>query len=243
MPVPYQTAVEALRAESARVEMISNNLVNASSHGFKRGLLTSAPFANSLSTLAAGSATGHLAPAAVSAVATDFAQGPLTETGNVNHLAIVGSGFFEVRSGTQVLYTRSGAFRRDESGRLVNAQGMALQGEGGDIVAKTDRLRIERDGTVLDGDHAIGRLRVWDFPNKAGLQRMGGSGFDALGQLPVAATASSVRQGFLEASNVTSSTEMVQLMEAMKRFEFGQRIVQSQDDMMDRAIRRIGEGQ
>lgn len=246
MPIPYQLAVDALRAESARVELISNNLVNAASVGFKRALLTSAPFADSLSASASASGKAiprHALPGAVMVTATDFSQGAMTETADPNHLAIVGPGFFEIRSGSQVLYSRSGAFRRDDTGRLVNAQGYVLQGESGDVVIKAEKFRLERDGTVTDGDRAVARLRLVDFPNKAALGRVGASNFDAQGQRGVAVKAPMVRQGYLEASNVANSAEMVQLMEAVKRFEFGQRIVQSQDEMMDRALRRIGENQ
>lgn len=243
MPVPYQIAVDALQAESARVEMISNNLVNSATAGFKRGLLTSGTFADNVAALASRSASNRSTQPATGLAATDFSQGPMTETGDLNHLAIVGPGFFEIRSGEQVLYTRAGAFRRDDRGRLVNAQGFAVQGEGGDIMLKSDKFRIERDGTVTDGERAVSRLQVIDFSNKAALQRVGASNFDARGQVGTSVKSPSVRQGFLEASNVSSSTEMVQLMEAVKRFEFGHRIVQSQDDMIDRAIRRIGESQ
>jgi flagellar basal-body rod protein FlgG len=243
MPIPYQIAVDALQAESARVEMISNNLVNAASAGFKRGLLTSSPFADNLAELASRAGINRATPLSVDSVATDFSQGTMTDTGDLNHIAIVGPGFFEMRSGTQVMYTRAGAFRRDDRGRLVNSQGYALQGDGGDIMIKSDKFRIERDGMVTDGDRAVARLQLMDFSNKAALQRVGASNFDALGQGGFSVKSPSVRQGFLEASNVSSSTEMVQLMEAVKRFEFGQRIVQSQDDMIDRAIRRIGESQ
>lgn len=243
MPVPYPLAVEALRGEAARVEMISNNLVNAASTGFKRTLLVSAPFAQSLAALAPAAASVRTEAMAAGGEVTDFSQGAMTQTGDLNHLAIVGPGFFQVRSGSEVLFTRSGAFRRDESGRLVNAQGYALQGDGGDVVLKSDVFRVERDASVTEGARAITRLRLVDFANKSALVRAGGSSFDARGQAGIEVKAANVRQGFLEASNVSSSTEMVQLMEAVKRFEFGQRVVQSQDDMIDRALRRIGESQ
>ena len=243
MPIAYQIAVDALQNETARVEMISNNLVNAASTGFKRGLLTSSAFADNVAALTARGAVKSPALRQASAMATDFSQGAMSETRDLNHVAMAGPGFFEIRSGDQVLYTRAGAFRKDDRGRLVNGQGFALQGEGGDVVLKSDVFRIERDGTVTQAERVVTRLRLVDFPNRAALQRAGAGNFDAGTQASTAVKSPSVRQGFLEASNVSSSTEMVQLMEAVKRFEFGQRVVQTQDDMMDRAIRRIGESQ
>lgn len=241
MPVLYPLAVEALRAEQARVEALSNNMVNAVTAGYKRGVPV-ARFSESLSALAQNSrATAQ--PLAGPNLATDFAPGVLTETGEKHHLALMGPGFFEVREGHQTLYTRAGIFKRDDQGRLVTNAGQALQGEHGDVVLQSERFEVQRDGTVAEGERVVGRIRIVDFDNKASLQRAGGTSFRGPAEGARQVKAPTVRQGFLEASNVSTSTEMVQLMEAVKRFEFGQRVFQTQDDMLDRSIRRIGENQ
>lgn len=241
----YQIAVEALKSENARVEMISSNMVNAVTPGYKRGLLTGAVFANKLDHMSAKDKISLSAPSTAlgSVVGTDFTPGALNETGNPHHIAIQTNGFFEVRAGNQVLYTRAGVFHSDERGRLVTSQGHILQGESGDVVTSTDQFRLLRDGTLIEGDRAITRLKLVDFQDKRQLSRVGGAAFEAGNQQPFDVKAPAFRQGFLEASNVTTGAEMVQLMEALKRFEFGQKIVHSQDDMMDRAIRRIGDNQ
>ncbi len=241
MPVLYPLAVEALRAEQARVEALSSNLVNSVTTGYKRSVPV-VSFSDSLSALVQN-ARATVRPGTTPTVATDFAAGVLTETGDKNHFALIGPGFFEVRDADQTLFTRAGAFRRDDRGRLVTGAGLALQGDRGDIVLQSDRFEVQRDGTVVDGDRAIGRIRVVDFADRALLQRVGGASFLAKAQVAHDIKTPTLRQGFLEASNVSTSTEMVQLMEAVKRFEFGQRVFQTQDDMLDRSIRRIGESQ
>jgi flagellar basal-body rod protein FlgF len=235
MPMPYDIAVQALQAESARVRALSQNLVNAASTGYKREL-TATGFAQAL---AGGSAALPGAQATTAAAMTDFRQGMLRHTGEPAHLALDGPGFFEVRLGSSVLYTRAGGFTRDTTGRLVDAQGHALQAANGDLVLRGTTFRVERDGTVLEDGQPVARLRVVDFADRSVLRRAGAASFSGGDARPVATVA--VRQGELETSNVTTSHEMVQLMEAVKRFEFGHRVVQTQDDLLEKAVRRLSE--
>lgn len=241
MPLPYQVAAEALRAEMSRVEVISNNLVNAVTAGYRRAQLVSAPFAARLGSGDVQLAGASPAMTSSASTVTDFSQAALRQTGDPHHLALTSAGFFEVREGEQLLYSRGGVFQRDEGGRLINAHGQILQGEGGDVVLKSELFQIDRDGTVIEDGRAVTRLRVVDFANRAALLRSAGGSFDAATQSATPVKTESVRQGALEDSNVSSSTEMVQLMEALKHFEFGQRIVQSQDEMLDRSIRKLGD--
>lgn len=226
----FASALQALHNESAQVRLAGQNLVNAAATGYRREV-AGAGFAQALAGAAAS------APAAA---ATDFRAGPLRATGDPAHLALEGPGFFELRRGDSVLYTRAGAFTRDAGGRLVDASGHALQAGSGDLVLRGTEWRVERDGTVLDDGQAVGRLRIVDFADRTGLQRAGAATFTGSGAERVAMP--SVRQGHLEASNVDTSAEMVRLMESLKRFEFGQRVVHTQDDLMEKALRRLSEG-
>lgn len=220
----YETATLAMQIESARLRTISQNLANAGSAGYKRET-DGAAFAQLL--------------AATPAAGTDFAQGTLRSTGDPAHLALDGPGFFELRRGDSVRYSRAGAFVRDVQGHLVDGAGYRLQAQGGDLVLRAPGWRIERDGTVIEDEQPVARLRVVDFESTASLRRAGAASFAGEGARP--AREPSVRQGALENANVAGADEMVRLMETMRRFEFAQRVVQTQDELIDKAMRRLSE--
>lgn len=165
----------------------------------------------------------------------------LTETGVAGDLAIDGAGFFELRDDVGTFYTRNGQFERAEDGRLLGVGGRALQGVGGgDIVVPEGGYTITADGSVMDGERVIARVAVMSFDTGAAV-----SGPDGLIIAPseavTAVDAPLIRQGFLENSNVSLGDEMVVLMEAVRRAETGQRLMNVYDDLMGRAITTFGQ--
>lgn len=173
---------------------------------------------------------------------TDFTAGKPIETGNPYDLAILGDGFFTVRSGDRVLLTRQGQFQRDVDGRLITPQGGILQSaDGGDLVLKGQSVSVAADGTVLDGGEPVGRVAVSQVAEPERLTDVGG-GLFAAGDGDVApADAPRVRQGMLESSNVSMGAEMVAMMETLRRAEAGQRLVNVYDDLMGRALTAFGQ--
>ncbi len=166
--------------------------------------------------------------------------GQLSETGNPTDLALTGEGFFELRGETGLQYTRNGQFTRDHDGRLVGVGGRAIQGVGGgDIVLPEGPFSVEADGAVRAGDRMIARIAVMSLdpasigqgPDGLLISETGGSPLDA----PV------VRQGFLESSNVSMGDEMVVLMEAVRRAETAQRLMNVYDDLMGRVVTTLGQ--
>jgi flagellar basal-body rod protein FlgF len=138
-----------LSVSQQRLNAVSENVANATTPGFK----ASEPFAALLTAGASAPALSqHINPA----------QGALRATGRNLDLAIAGEGFFRVSGGGEALYTRAGAFERDEDGRLVDAQGRALQSsEGGDVIVSSSEVEILTDGIVLDGGAPITRIGVF----------------------------------------------------------------------------------
>ena len=170
-----------------------------------------------------------------------LSSGQLSETGNVFDVAVSGDGFFELRDASGPLYTRNGQFSRGDDDRLLGLGGRAVQGVGGgDIVLPGAEFSITADGSVMDGDRLVARIAVMTFEADAA-----GAGPDGL--LSVAADAVRgvdtpvVRQGFLESSNVALGDEMIALMEAVRRAETGQRLMNVYDDLMGRAIITFGQ--
>lgn len=168
-------------------------------------------------------------------------SGLLSETGNDFDMAISGEGFFELRDESGPLYTRNGQFSRDDDGRLLGLGGRPVQGVGGgDIVLPGSEFSITADGSVMEGDRLVARIAVMSFEAEAAL-----AGPDGLVSVATDAVrgmdAPVVRQGFLESSNVALGDEMIALMEAVRRAETGQRLMNVYDDLMGRAITTFGQ--
>jgi len=167
---------------------------------------------------------------------TDFSTGKLVRTGNPFDLAITGDGFFVVRSGDRMLYTRNGQFSRNSDGLLTTPEGWVLQGASGDVAINAGNTTMGNDGTLTENGVPIGRLSIVRFADPSKLRSVGGTSFEASEATPESVVDPHVQQGMIESSNISSGTEMVELMAALRRAESGQRIVQLYDDLMNKAV-------
>jgi flagellar basal-body rod protein FlgG len=234
-------AAIAMGMEMRRVETIAHNIANATTPGFKRQL------DGALAATAAASSTvvapdgGEEEVGLAARPVSDFADGKLSRTDSPLHLALSGPGFFVVRTGSGLAYTRGGVFTRDAEGRLVTPQGGVLQADGGDLALRSDTFTVTVDGTVIEEQRPVARLMVADFRDRTQLSRGPGGVFLAPEEGQLRIDAPVVRQGFLEMGNVDLGHEMVRMMEAFRRFEMNQRLVQGHDDMIGGAVRRLGD--
>lgn len=232
-----EVAAQILSRAERRAEIAAQNITNASTPGYRRRV----GFEEMLGAGAPGAPSP--APATERRDATDFTAGRLGQTGSATDLAIAGDGFFAVRGEGDTLYTRQGQFRRDTAGRLVNAQGLALQTmEGGDLIVGDADFEVSADGVVMRNREPIGRIALYNFTEPGALSQGRGAGaFAAGGAEPVPVEAPAIRQGMLEGSNVNMGDEMVAMMEAVRRAETGQRLVNTYDDLMGRALNLFGQ--
>ena len=231
MQIPEIAAQILARAER-RAETAAQNITNASTPGYRRRIGFEQALSIGAPAAARSAGTGAL----------DFAAGQLSATGNPTDLAIAGDGFFAVRGEDDLLYTRQGQFHRDDHGRLVNAGGLALQTlEGGDLIVGDGDFQISPDGVVTRDGEAIGRIALYDFSNRAALAQQAAGTFAAGEAETLQVQAPAIRQGMLEGSNVSMGDEMVAMMEAVRRAETGQRLVNTYDDLMGRALNLFGQ--
>jgi flagellar basal-body rod protein FlgF len=225
------SAAAIMRTESQRVETLAQNLANLATPGYKQVL----PFQSALRSSAA---EGKPLQSYV-----DHRPGALVADGDPLHVAIAGPGWFEVSTpGGGPAYTRHGAFRVDERGRLVSAGGHAVQLDGGtDANFKGRAVRIAADGTLIEDGRAVGRLRILDFPERTALTKAADGLFRAARGGAQELAEPVLHLGAVEASNVSTADSMVRLMEAMRRAEMSQKLVHAYDDMLGRALRQSGE--
>jgi flagellar basal-body rod protein FlgF len=226
-------AARVMSASEQRLEYVATNVSNTSTPGFKRqGAFQISP-----------PATSSFDAAATLRLRTDFSAGSLKVTGNAFDLAIDGAGFFSVQGEGENLLTRSGQFQRTPEGRLVTAQGFALQDSaGGDLIVNAASPEILADGTVLENGLPTGRVALLGVDDMSALMIRAGGMF----ALPPDTEAvpdpqASVRQGMLEGSNVAMPAEMLEMMEAVRQAETGARLVQLYDTLMGRAISTFGQ--
>jgi len=219
-----------------RVELAAQNMANMTTAGYKshrqfQGLIDSAQLEFAAAQQASRS----------NGMSVDFTAGKLQQTGNPLDLAISGDGFFTVRTDTGLFYTRSGQFSRDADGRLVTPDGAVLQSASGDVRLEGGDVSILADGTVQQSGQPVSQLAIATFDDLQLLQPAGSGLFAA----PVGAARDvagpQVRQGMLEASNVTTANEMISMMAGLRSAETGQRVVQVYDDLMGRALTTFGQ--
>ena len=223
------SATAVMRTSSQRIDSAAINVANVSTPGFKRQLRPSdradAPF-----------------DAALARLRVDLSPGKLSQTGRPLDLAINGDGFFQLRAGDRLIYSRQGAFALDGDGRVVTPQGYALQqAGGGDLTLDTAAVTIAGDGTILDGGHPLGRIAVFQARTADDVAAVDGSLFAISEDAAEAIDTPSLRQGALEASNVSLGDEMVGMMSALRGAETGARLVQVYDDLMGKAISTFGQ--
>jgi flagellar basal-body rod protein FlgF len=234
-------AASGLLAESARQDVVANNLANATTTGFKRSEATARPFQEMLlrsqgipGTPAVGTMTMG---AEVQGITRLDTQGPLRHTGNALDLALVGTGYFTVETAAGRRYTRDGSFEIDAGGNLATKQGDPVLGIGGRPIALGQgEVRVGKDGTLTQGGAVRGTLMLTALdPGSVARE-----GVNLLDGTPAGAPAATVRQNHLEGSTVNVVSEMVELIRVMRSFEAGQKSVQAHDEALQGSISKVG---
>jgi flagellar basal-body rod protein FlgF len=212
-----KTLSHAMKVHEKRLAVTANNLANASTPGYRAVQLS---FEMSKGVMA-GSRSLNPAISSVTPY-VDFSSAVLVQTGTKLDVAIEGNGFFVIATPSGIRYTRNGRFTLDEEKRLVTSADDRVMGEGGEIlVVDGQDVGFELDGSIHVNGRPVGRLKVVDFVEKKFLQPVGFSLFEYAHEdsRAVPAEGYSIKQGFLEASNVDAMREMVNLIEILRGFE------------------------
>jgi len=248
------TAAAGMNVQQTNIDVISNNIANVNTVGFKqdRAEFTDLMYQSLNYTAKATSSTTNNPTGIdvglgvrVSGIQKSFMQGSLKETGNALDIAIQGKGFFKiVTPDGNTVYTRSGAFKRNSDGAIVNQLGYKLDPE---IVIPNNltNLSIASDGTVsamnpVDGTiTTLGQITLVDFINPAGLTPLGDGLFQASATsgdptegTPGSEAFGSLRQGMLESSNVKLVNSMVDLITAQRAYEANSKSLTTTDQML-----------
>lgn len=247
------SAATGLQAQQDQTDIISNNLANVNTTGYKRvrgnfqdllyQTLQLAGTPSSTSTqVPSGVQFGH----GVTLVATErmFEQGSFRQTDGELHMALDGNGFFQILlPDGRTAFTRDGSFERDANGQVVTHDGLFLQPA---ITLDPQAIKVEISPTgivtqqLADGTlNQVGTVQLVNFTNPAGLEAYGQNLFletDASGAPLVGDPGQNgtgyVRQGFLEASNVNIAEELIDLIVAQRAYEVNSKSIQTQDSIL-----------
>jgi flagellar basal-body rod protein FlgF len=242
-------SLHSLQADMARIDQVGMNLANALTPGYKRGVAVQTPIGSDFAAYLSSAANPVVDGAAPSSIvfAPDSRPGTFKSTGQSLDLALAGKGYFEVVTENGPAYTRQGSFRLDARGRLVNAQGYPVMGVAGEVTLSSADPVIDASGAISPGTGApavapLAQLKVVDFDPAAPLERLGdGLYASGAGMKQLTGQEVTVRQGFLENSNVSATYEMTTLIQTMRHFESMQKVAQGYDEMLGTAIRKLGE--
>ena len=181
----------------------------------------------------------------------DYNEGEMKETNNPMDLALRGEGFFAlINQNGDSVYTRDGQFYVDSQGVMVNSMGHQFSDEGGasiQTIPGGGDLTIDKEGQVYQGDQNIGKVGVFSFENPLlELQKVGG-GFVAkdpeTNPEVTDPTEFTIMQGYLESSNVSAIEEMIGLIEVSRAHEANQKMIQTFDQNIGKAIGTLGQTQ
>ncbi|KAF0219395.1 MAG: flagellar basal-body rod protein [Geobacteraceae bacterium] len=228
-------------ASMRRLDVLTNNLANANTAGFKKDRLMFESLMTNAKDLTQNVNPGNTPVLSGDRFYTDFSQGPLRQTGNTLDLALEGDGFFVIDTPQGRAYTRQGNFQRDGNGKLVTTDGFEVLGSG-PITIASGKVDIDPRGSVVVNGVPVATLQVVDFPKPYALQKIGNAMFVPSDPqaTPQPVTNPRVTQGAIEDSNVSTIQEMAYLIETTRFFETCQRVVKSYDDMAGKAANELG---
>ena len=243
-----------LDAQDMRMRVISNNLANVNTTGFKRDRASFQTLAYQVVTAPGASSTASTQYATginmgtgvrVQGTSRIETQGSLQTTGNALDMAMDGDGFFQIQMPDGTLgYTRAGNFSRSAQGQLITSEGYQVM-PGITVPEGATSITVGSDGTVsatLQGQaeaSQLGQIQVATFPNSAGLQAKGdnflietsASGAASLGN-PGEQGRGTIRQGMLEGSNVNVVEELVDMIETQRAYEVNSKMISATDEML-----------
>lgn len=252
------TAISGMISQEAKQDVITNNISNAETTGYKSDNLVIKKFDDVLIENCDKISGGKNVPTVIGSLSfgaqldgtnTTYTQGDLEETDKPTDFAVNGPGFFNVsRQGkmgnTQTYYTRDGNFHVDNKGYLVTSDGDNVMGTNL-ATNKVEPIKVDNATITLDANNNISlngkqtyKFKMSDFNNYQSLKKVGDNLYN--GATPNGNQNFSVKQNNLEKSNVNVTNEVINMMSVMRSFESDQKVIASIDETLDKAVNDVG---
>ncbi|WP_066712074.1 flagellar hook-basal body protein [Clostridium sp. Marseille-P299] len=250
------TGWKGMENEQKRLDVISNNLANSSTVGFKSEGVTNQSFDDVLTIKVRDASKGYkesqigtMTPGVkIGEVYTDYNQGSLRESSGTYDMAIEGEGFFSVsvidKAGNEsTKYTRAGQFVMDKEGYIVDVNGNHLLSESGYLQVPTEAgsVAIDLNGNVYADNQLVDTIKLADFEDYNYLKKFGDTMYGAVDGAVEKEATGAIRQGYTEQSNVNVVSEMVDLIAITRAYEANQKIIQAMDTTLELAVSSVGK--
>lgn len=246
-------SAQGANAQATRLDVIANNLANASTNAFKRDLAVfqaHQPFdvEQGAGEEPPGNLNQSTGGTSVAEVVTNFQDGPLTATGGAYDLALSGPGFFRVSDGQQEYLTRNGRLTVNSDNELImHDTGLSMLGRGGRpivIPEEATQISVTADGTIhsvtADGLSApVAQLDLVQPQSFDELAKAGDGLYVAVQPLAQAGSDVTVQQGFLEESGTRPVLEMMEMIQASRGFETNVSMIKTQDEALGQLLQSV----
>lgn len=237
----YYDLASNMITQNRNLNVISNNMANVSTPGYKTDRLMESTFREEL--IYRYDRDGKTPVGTVSRMdtaderVTDYTEGGLRETGSVLDVGLTGNGFFAVQTNNGIVYTRNGSFNLDNQGYLTLPGIGRVMGVNGPIQLTTDDVAIDSQGNITsaNGFQYFGTLQIVDFADYGQLTKITGGVFQANAQ-PQAAQGTTVLQRYVEDSNVEMAEEMTRMMSSQRSLQSAAQILKIYDQMIGKAV-------
>lgn len=243
------SALYGIKAEEKRLEILTQNLANSSTPGYKAEVGLFESILVDLQELLGEDATGVEPGETVtvqqfSGLSVDLSAGPLRPTGNPLDLGLLGDGFFVIETPDGERYTRRGHFLLDSAGNLVNTDGFSLQGQAGPInLGAGESVEVDSKGQVYLDGVPVDTLRVVTFPDPTLLERDSSGLFVWTGD-PLSVSEvdePQIEQGSFELSNVNPIRGMTEMISTLRTYEATAKVLKDLSDAERQAAREIAQ--
>lgn len=250
------TAYTGMINEQHRMDVLTNNLANANTNGYKKEGATSQSFDAVLAYKIKDATENYRLSKRIGVNNpgvkigegyTDFSEGPIKTTGNTFDLALTDAGFFAIeftnKAGeSSVKYTRDGNFTLTIDGHLVTRDGDAVLGTDGQPI-QIDPLstaEINTSGQIIQNGRVVATIQVTDFEDYNYLERYGENFFQPVEGATEKEAAAGVYSGYLETSNMSIVTEMVNMITVSRAYDSNQKVITTYDSTLDIAANQLG---
>src|SRR6056297_534808 len=236
-----------MRTNMRRMDITSNNLANADTGGFKKTNSVQRTFSELLiSRLDKQGKTELGALGSGVEIAenyTDYSGGNIEHTGNKLDIAIKGDGFFTVQTPNGIRYTRNGSFSLNNQNQIVNKRGHILLNQNGEPIQTVPgrEFSIDKAGQLYFGELEGERINIVDFADYRNLSKEGDNLYQTADGIEGTPTGEvQVMQGYLESSNVNIVQEMASMIQTTRAYETNQKMIQTIDNSLDKAVNDVG---
>lgn len=249
------TAGWSMLAKSKQMDVISNNIANVNTSGYKKDSMIFETFSSAMARRindnnnnGSSNQVGELQLGSdVGQIYTNYSIGALNKTNSEMDMAIDLSpnSFFTVgvrnESGKyDEFYSRDGSFTLDKDGRMITKTGEALMGKDGIIKLSSADFQVYDDGTIMQNGAEVDKIKLVQISNVDTLRKIGNGLITKTAETKEEKFNGAIRQGFLEQSNVNSIKEMVEMINAMRSYEASQKMIQISDANLEKVVNEVG---